>query len=135
MVLAFASVLVVVSPDETAACGNKASAACLFIYRQTHNDVLARAADWLIARPLKILLLLILASIASWVLRRVIQRFISGVERATVKPGLGFPGDTSSIMVPSPLGERASQRAETLGAVMLSFGRAIIFVITGLTIL
>src|SRR3569832_1272462 len=122
MVLAFASVLVVVSPDETAACGNKASAACLFIYRQTHNDVLARAADWLIARPLKILLLLILASIASWVLRRVIQHNIRGIERASVKPGLGFPGDTSSNKEPTPHDKRTTQRAETLGAVMLSFG-------------
>lgn len=130
-----APVFAVVSPDEAAACGDKASAACLFVYRQTHNDVLARAADWLIARPLKILLILVLAFIASWMLRRVIERFVRGVERAAVRPGLGRVGDTTSLMVPSPLGDRAKQRAETLGAVLQSFGRAIIFVIAGLTIL
>jgi small conductance mechanosensitive channel len=130
-----APVLAVVSTDEAAACGERASAACLFVYRRTHNDVLARASDWLIARPLKILLIIVLALIASWTLRRVIDRFIAGVERATVKPGIGRPGDSTSLMVTSPLGDRAKQRAETLGAVMTSFGRAIIFVIAGLTIL
>ena len=134
--LMVAPVIATVSPDETAACGEGASSACLFVYRRTHNDVLARASDWLIARPLKILLIIVLATIASWLLRRVISRFISGVERAAVHPGLGRPGDSSaSLMVTSPLGDRAKLRAETLGAVLQSLGRAVIVVIAGLTIL
>ena len=106
------------------------------MYRRTHNEVLARAADWLIARPLKIALIIVLAVVASWLLRRVIGRFIAGVERAAVHPGIGRPGDSNaSLMVTSPLGERAKLRAETLGAVLQSLGRAVIVVIAGLTIL
>ena len=130
-----APVLATVSPAETAACGERASAACLFVYRRTHNDVLARAADWLIARPLKILLVIVLAVVASWLLRRVITRFIQGVERAAIRPGIGRPGDNASLMVTSPLGERAKLRAETLGTVLQSLGRSVIVVIAGLTIL
>ena len=47
------AVLAVMSPDEVNACVSKASSACLVIFRRFHNDVVARAADWLIARPLR----------------------------------------------------------------------------------
>ena len=40
------AILATVSPTESQACGSKASAACLEVFRWTHNDVLARAADW-----------------------------------------------------------------------------------------
>jgi moderate conductance mechanosensitive channel len=131
-----APVIATVSAEETASCGEGASSACLFVYRRTHNDVLARASDWLIARPLKILLIIVLAVIASWLLRRVIDRFIDSVERAAIRPGIGLPGDSNaSLMVTSPLGDRAKLRAETLGAVLQSLGRVVIVVIAGLTIL
>jgi small conductance mechanosensitive channel len=128
-------VLAAVSAPEKDACGDGASAACLFVYRQTHNDVLARAADWLIARPLKILLILVLAAIASRVLSTGIRRFVAGLERASVKRGLGEPGDTASLLSTGALGERAHQRAETLAAVLRSLGRVVIWTVAGLTIL
>jgi small-conductance mechanosensitive channel len=128
-------VLAKVTPEQVDACGDRASAACLFVYRQTHNDVLSRAADWLIARPLKIALLLVLAAIASRVLTRAIRGFVDGVERSSVRRGLGEPGDTASLLSTGPLGERAHQRAETLAAVLKSLGRVVIWTVAGLTIL
>jgi small conductance mechanosensitive channel len=130
-----ALVLALVTSAVAEACGGKASAACLFVYRQTHNDVLARVADWLIARPLKIALVLVLAVVANRLLKRVIGQFVYGVERATVRRGAGRPGETASLMATGPLGDRARQRAETLAAVLRSFGRAVISVVAGLTIL
>lgn len=127
--------LLAVEPAEAAACGDDPGAACLFVYRQTHNDVLAGAADWLIARPLKVLLILVLAWIAARVLGRVIRQFVAGVERATVRRGIGEADAEGSLMVTSQLGERAHQRAETLAAVLRSLGRAVIFTVAGLTIL
>jgi small conductance mechanosensitive channel len=128
-------VLARVTPEQADACGDRASAACLFVYRQTHNDVLSRAADWLIARPLKIALILVLAAIASRVLTRGIRSFVEGVERSSVRRGLGDPGDTASLLSTGPLGERAHQRAETLAAVLKSLGRVVIWTVAGLTIL
>jgi small conductance mechanosensitive channel len=131
------AILATVSAAESDACGNRASAACLQVYRWTHNDVLARAADWLIARPLKILLIVVLAALASNVLRRVIDKFVAGVSRAT-QVTRREPGDTTdvtSLFAAAPLGDRARQRAETLAAVLRSLGRAVIWSIAGLTIL
>jgi moderate conductance mechanosensitive channel len=127
--------LAVVEPAETAACGDDPGAACLFVYRQTHNDVLAGAAEWLIARPLKVLLILILAWIATRLLSRIIRQFVAGVEKATWRRGIGEADDQGSLLVTSQLGERAHQRAETLAAVLRSLGRAVIITVAGLTIL
>lgn len=126
----------VLAVTEAEACGDSASAACLFVYRQTHNELLSRSADWLIARPLKILLIVVLAWIASRLLSSAIRRFVAGVERAsTVYRGVGEPGEAASMMVTGPLGERAHQRAETLAAVLKSLGRVVIWTVAGLTIL
>ena len=115
-------VLATVTTTEAQACGNKASAACLQVYRWTHNDVLARAADWLIARPMKIALVLVLAVVASSLLRRVIDKFVAGVARASE-----FRQDH--------LRDRAHQRAQTLAALLRSIGRVAVWSIAFLTIL
>ena len=131
------AILATVSPTEAQACGNKASAACLQVFRWTHNDVLARAADWLIARPLKILLIVALAGLASYALRRVVDKFVASVTRATesTRREPGEARDMASLFAAAPLGDRARQRAETLAAVLRSLGRAAIWSIAGLTIL
>jgi small-conductance mechanosensitive channel len=107
--------LATVDAAEAAACGDQASAACLLVYRATHNDVVARTADWLIARPLKIVLVLVLALIVGRILQRAVDRFVAGVRRTGVL--------------------RAQQRATTLGAVLRSVGRVVVWTIAGLTIL
>lgn len=128
--------LATLTAGEVDACGDSPSAACLFVYDRTHNDVLSRSADWLIARPLKILLILVLAWVASRLLSSAIRRFVAGVERAsTVRRGIGEPGEPASLLTTGPLGERAHQRAETLAAVLRSLGRVVIWTVAGLTIL
>jgi small conductance mechanosensitive channel len=104
-------------------CGASASATCTFVFRRTDNEVLARAADWLIAKPLRIGLVLLLALVASRLLERVIGRFIAGVEGAAVRSA----ADTTGV--------RARQRAATIGAVLRSLAKAVIFVIAALMIL
>ena len=131
------AILATVSPTEAQACGSKASAACLQVFRWTHNDVIARAADWLIARPLRILFILLLAALATFVLGRVIDKFVAGVNRATqvTRREPGDSGDVTSLLASAPLGDRARQRAETLAAVLRSLGRAVIWTIAALTVL
>jgi small-conductance mechanosensitive channel len=131
------AILATVSQAEAGACGESASAACLQVYRWTENDVLARAADWLIARPFKILFIVVLALAATWLMRRLIDKFVDGVSRATqvARREPGGSNEAASLLVPAPLGERAHQRAETLAAVLRSLGRAAIWSIASLTIL
>lgn len=117
------------------ACGENPGAACTWVFDRTDSEVLARAADWLIARPFKIALILILAFIGVRALNRVIRKFVDGVERASVRRDLGDPGDVTSLLAAGPLGERSRQRAQTLAAVLKSLGRAAILTVAGLTIL
>jgi small-conductance mechanosensitive channel len=128
-------ILASIDPLAADACGRPASSACLFVWNRTHNEVVARSADWLIARPLKILLVVVLATVASRLLSSAIRRFVDGIERSSVKRGIGLPGETASLLSTGPLGDRAHQRAETLAAVLRSLGRAVIWTVAGLTIL
>lgn len=131
------TLLAAITELERDACGEEAGAACLWVFRQTSNDVLARSADWLIARPFKILLILLLAVVASKLLNRVIRRFIAGVEKASVsaRRDIGGPVEISAVLSPGALGERSKLRAQTLAAVLRSLGRIVIFTVAGLTIL
>jgi len=105
--------------QEVDACGADGSAACLAAYRWTHNELVAKASDWFVAKPLTILIVLVLAFIATRVLSRSIRRFVHRVEAAAA-------AETHARVV---------QRAETIGLVLRSLTRAIIAVIAGSTIL
>lgn len=117
--------LAAVTDLEQEVCGESPSAACGWVLERTDNELFARAADWLIARPFRIALILLLAMIATRLIRRAVLRFVTGVERAAA----GRSG------TPSQLGERAHQRAETIGVVLLSFARAVVFVVAALMVL
>jgi small-conductance mechanosensitive channel len=115
-----ALVLASVSAAEADACGvDHAGAACLFVYRRFHNDVLARAADWLIARPLKIVVILLLALLAVRLLRRAVDQFVAGLARASTASGR----------------MRASQRAQTIGLVLRSIAKVVVISLAVLMIL
>ena len=129
------SLLFALTEAEVDACGEEAGSACLFVLDRTSSETLAKLTDWVIARPLKILLIVVLAVVANWLLRRAIDRFVEGVERATIRRDTGEPGELASMLAPGPLGDRAKQRAETLAAVLRSLGRAVIMVVAGLTVL
>jgi small conductance mechanosensitive channel len=126
--------LAVLTPDEINACSSDKSSACLLVFRRTHNEVLAKAADWLIARPLRIVVILLLAWLANRALHRVIRRFVDQLERGTTVWGLG-PAGPVAIPLSGPLGERAHRRAETIALVLRSIGRAVVLSIATLLVL
>jgi small conductance mechanosensitive channel len=117
--LAAGVVLGAVTQQEVEACGADGSAACLATYRWTHNELLAKSADWFVAKPLTILLVVVLAFIATRLLTRAIRRFVLRVEAAAAI-------ETHARVV---------QRAETIGLVMRSLVRAVVALIAGSTIL
>lgn len=114
-----AVVLAAVTPQEVEACGGDGSAACLAAYRWTHNELVAKAADWFVAKPLTIGIVLLLAFVATALLTRAIRKFVRRVEMTA--------GVASSA--------RVSKRAETIGLVLRSVVRIGIAVIAGSTIL
>jgi moderate conductance mechanosensitive channel len=64
----------------TEACGDQPGTICEWVYDRTDgNDTLAKLADWLISRPLQILLILIAAWLLSKLARRWIRRFVERV--------------------------------------------------------
>jgi small conductance mechanosensitive channel len=124
----------VVTPDEVNACGDDAGAACLFVLRRTDNVVLARAADWLVAKPLKIILILVVAAIAYQLIGRVIRRIVAGVVTASQKVGELGEAMPGPLLAPPP-DPRALQRAETVGVVLRSIARVAIIFFAVVTIL
>ena len=59
------------------ACGDPPGAICEWVYDRTDgNGTLAELADWLISRPLQILLILIVAWLLTKLARRGIRRFV-----------------------------------------------------------
>jgi small conductance mechanosensitive channel len=127
-------VLAAVTDEEVRACGNDSSSACLVVFRWTGNEVVARAADWMVARPFRILLILLIAWLANRAVQRVIRRFVDQLERASVSRGLGA-GDAASLALSGPLGERAHRRAETIALVLRSLSKTAIWVIAALMIM
>lgn len=112
-------VLASVTPQEVEACGADGSAVCLAAFRWTHNELAAKAADWVVAKPLTIAIVVVLSLVASRLLSRAIKRFMRGVEAAA----------------PAQASARVHQRAETIGLVLRSLVRGGIAVIAGSTIL
>jgi len=122
----------VLTPQEAEACGGEAGSACLWMYRTTDSVSLARAADWLVAKPAKIVLIIVLAFVAYRIVSRAITGFVRSVDAGSMQRGLSVLSDGSAA---TALGPRARQRAETLGVVLRSLAKAIIAVIAILMIL
>jgi small conductance mechanosensitive channel len=97
---------------------------CREVSRLTGNDWLGAAADWLIAKPLVILVIVVLGLVARWLARRVVNRL---VERASVGvlPPLahgkeGLEQGPAAAAAARIAASRRRQRAETMGAVLMS---------------
>jgi moderate conductance mechanosensitive channel len=118
----------------TDACGEQPGTICEWVYDQTGgNETLAKIADWLISRPLQILLILIVAWLLSklarrWI-RRVVERVVSPdrdlaarqLQRIGVRPP---PMLTSDVVDP-----RRETRALAISGLMGSTAAALIWTI------
>lgn len=122
----------------TNACGSTedAGAVCEGMFRLTGNESLARASDVFVAKPAKIAMILVLAWLASHLLRRAIRRFTRGL--GTVSADVVSVADRSSgsllstAHVKTP---RGVQRAETIGALMGSVGSLAVWGVAALMVL
>lgn len=113
-------------PETCIKDGNQ-SWTCAAVYHWTGSSDLAHIASWLIGRPLAILWLLVLGSVARWLLHRLIDRLVArardGILPARLARGpFAEPtGDTSN--------HRRVQRALTMGSLLKSIVSGVIFVV------
>jgi small conductance mechanosensitive channel len=108
-------------PLTTSPCGDN-DQLCDLVRRVTHNDWLATGANWLIAKPFAIALIIVLGLVARWVLNKVIDR--------VVRRSPGTRSHTSPLVA-----ERRRQRAETMGSVLRSMAAFAIFTVVTIMVI
>lgn len=67
------------------ACDAQASWLCQQVYDRTHNAWLAGLVEWLVAKPLKVLLIIAIAYVVNRITRRIIKRVM--LHRLQSEPG------------------------------------------------
>ena len=119
------------------ACGR--GTLCHTVYGWTHNTWLAESSDWLIAKPLKIVVIVVVALVARWLARRFISRATAsnghGRMPALLRPLRERAPSSVRSATQSLLNERRRQRAETIGSVLRSGISALIFTVATMEIL
>ena len=98
---------------------------CERVYEATENEALAEALSWVVHRPLKVLLIAVLAWVGVRLAKRGIARVVRGIDRPPL--GAGSIGPEAAV--------RASARAHTMSSVLGGLATATIYTIAFLTIL
>jgi small conductance mechanosensitive channel len=111
---------------------------CGQVWRWTRSEWLAEGSNLLIVKPATVLLILLLAFLARYLLHRTINRLVRSTSESRI-PAVLRPlreriptgdGDPESIYP-----ERRRQRAEAIGSVLRSMTSAVVFTIAVLQIL
>jgi moderate conductance mechanosensitive channel len=123
--------------SETPQCVNDQGSLCFQVYELTHNDWLASSAGWLVAKPLKILLILVVAFVVRLVVRKLIDRLTSFPRNGDRKvPGLLRPlKERAPGILGATLTERRTQRAKTIGSVLKSLTSFLVWGLAAIQIL
>jgi small-conductance mechanosensitive channel len=122
-------------PERAPCVGEESSTLYCRVLDLTGHEWLAASSDWLIAKPLAILLILLVAVLARAVLHRLIIRLSRRAAEGTV-PGVLQRGHRSFLHGANPLlSERRKQRAETMGSVLKSVATGVVFTLAGLMVL
>ena len=79
-----------VDADLIDACGppGDRSYMCETVYDWTGNELVAKGAEWIIDRPIRILLIIGLAWLASKLLQRAVDRMVKGISSAPTEERL-----------------------------------------------
>ncbi len=116
----------------TQACGEQPGIACRNVYDWTENENLADLAEWLVDKPLRIVLILTVAWIATRVAKRLIRRSARGLA-ATAQGGRRVRARRTGTKVATPA--RTEARAEAVQNVLGSVASTVIWVLAVLVAL
>jgi small conductance mechanosensitive channel len=106
---------------------------CRWVDQATGNAWLAQASSWLIAKPLAILVLVLLALLIRWFLHRVIDRLVKRAAEGLPSPVLRRRRERAVDHPPSVLAGRRVQRAETMGSLLKSIATIVVYTVFGIT--
>ena len=104
-------------PGLVDACGDDPGAICEAVWDGTSNEALAKLADWVIGRPLTIILILLVAWLVARLARRLVRRAVYRVDRR--RPRRGDTGAADASASASPVGDRRRPAARGPGVVDL----------------
>ena len=115
-------------------CTDVESDACDLVYKVTGNETLATYADWVITKPLGILVILLIAVVARWLVHRLIDRVTArasdGVMPGSISLGkLGRSAEKRGASNHSIAAARHEQRAKAMGSLLKSIATGVIFAI------
>ncbi|WBB71097.1 mechanosensitive ion channel family protein [Micromonospora sp. WMMD812] len=114
------------------------STSCEWLYDVTHSAWFAEGSYWILLKPLRVLLILVVAFVARWALHRAIDRLVRTTTDAGVPTMLRPLREripTAAVEPGEFVPERRRQRAEAIGSVLRSLTTAFIFGIALLMIL
>jgi small conductance mechanosensitive channel len=137
---------VLAQTDLTDACGTDPSWICERVLDASGSTGLAEASDVVFGTGGRILLVLLVAAIAHFVIRRAIGRFVrrlvnsSNEQFVKLRRQRGFLGlgrrPPEPVVIPATVaGARAAARAETLTQVLRSTATALVWTVAAVTIL
>jgi len=131
------------APDAglAAACGDGPGIVCRLVYDATGKETLARVVEWIVAKPLKVLLVVAVAWLLVALLRRGIRRLVEGLvtqreDQAAKRreESAGAPASAHSRRL-AEQAERGRQRAQALGTVLRSLVSVVIWSLAALIVL
>jgi small conductance mechanosensitive channel len=100
---------------------------CTAVYNITRSNWLAQSADWLIAKPITILLILVIALIIRSLARRLIDRLTRANGGGKIPALLRPLRERAPQALGTLLSERRAQRAKTIGSVFKSIVSVLVF--------
>jgi len=119
------------------ACGEESSWFCRRVLDWSDNSDVARVADFVIGRPLTIILILVVAAIINRLVRRAIKRGLRRLSAGGVQERLGAVRrrTPSALLETEELSLRSAQRVEALATVLRSLASFVIWTIAAFLVL
>jgi small conductance mechanosensitive channel len=115
-------------PSAKPPCVEDVSTFCHQVFLATNNEWLAGSANWLLTKPLKILMIIVIAFVVRLLIKRMINR-VTTLPRGNGKlPALLRPlRERAPEVLGSAVIERRRQRAQTIGSVLKSMSTFLIY--------
>jgi len=120
----------------TTACPEEGADLCRYVEDVTGSEWIAKASNWLIAKPLSILLLIVIGIVVRWLLHRVIGRITARAATGTM-PSFMSQGKVPQMFLEHNAAavERRQQRADAMGGLLKSIVTVIVFSVVGFMVI
>ncbi|TIC80724.1 mechanosensitive ion channel family protein [Nocardioides sp. GY 10127] len=130
--------LVHVSSFHLSACSDD-SAVCAWLEDRTGSATAGNVGEWLVGKPLSILLLLVVFVVVRWFLHRVVDRLVAGAQNGVLPdrvPRFGFGKAAQQAQARDvATATRRVQRAQTMGSLLKSIVTGILIAVIGTMVL